>query len=69
MVIKSILTACIFSSVITAAFTAWVVGTLAARRYSKIEELVLENMAEQYEKISLEIMTKKVNQICREHKP
>ena len=69
MVIKSILTACIFSSVITAAFTAWVVGTLAARRYSKIEELVLENMAEQYEKISLEIMTKKINQICQEHKP
>lgn len=69
MVIKSIIIACIFSSVTTAAFTAWVVGTLAARRYSKIEELVLENMAEQYEKISLEIMTKKVNQICQEHKP
>lgn len=66
--ITQIFIACIISSIITAAFTAWVMGTLAARRYSKIEELVLKDMAEQYEKISLELLTKKLNQNFQVHK-
>lgn len=67
--VGQILIGCIICSCITATLTAWVVGTLAARRYSRIEELVLKDMAERYEKISIELLGEKINQIYQVHKP
>ena len=59
---------CFFVSGITAALTAREVSILFARRFSRYEEKIIENMATEYERISTEVFKEKIIQMCQEHK-